>query len=177
MSERIPQFRANNEIAIHVADLAAAERFYIEALGSALVARTMEMVTLSNGALRVYLVIDPAPTHEVLVPSFDVVDRNAAIEHLQAVGCTLEPVGPHAPGEHYLRDPFGALFDVVERRRTPDVVERRTGTTRLLTLSGSLRSGSSNSTLLSAATQLAPLDVTVTAFDGLAALPAFRPYV
>jgi NAD(P)H-dependent FMN reductase len=46
---------------------------------------------------------------------------------------------------------------------------------RLLTVSGSLRSGSSNSTLLAAAARVAPGDVDVTSYEWLAALPAFSP--
>ena len=46
---------------------------------------------------------------------------------------------------------------------------------RLLTVSGSLRAGSSNAALLSAAARLAPPGVTVSAYQGLAALPAFSP--
>lgn len=48
--------------------------------------------------------------------------------------------------------------------------------THLLTVSGSLRAGSSNGALLAAA-RLAPADLTVTLFDGLADLPAFSPDV
>ena len=46
---------------------------------------------------------------------------------------------------------------------------------RLLTVSGSLRAGSSNAALLSAAARLAPAGVTVSAYADLAALPAFSP--
>jgi NAD(P)H-dependent FMN reductase len=45
----------------------------------------------------------------------------------------------------------------------------------LLTVSGSLRMGSSNSALLAAATHLAPTGVTVAPYTELAALPAFNP--
>ncbi len=45
----------------------------------------------------------------------------------------------------------------------------------LLTVSGSLRSGSSNSTLLVAAARLAPAGCVVASFTGLAELPAFSP--
>jgi len=45
----------------------------------------------------------------------------------------------------------------------------------LLTVSGSLRSGSSNSTLLAAAARLAPAGVVVNAYADLAAIPAFSP--
>ncbi|HUQ83587.1 MAG TPA: NAD(P)H-dependent oxidoreductase [Gemmatimonadaceae bacterium] len=49
--------------------------------------------------------------------------------------------------------------------------------TQLLTVSGSLRAGSSNGVLLTAAARVAPSGVTVTSFDGLADLPAFNPDV
>ena len=45
----------------------------------------------------------------------------------------------------------------------------------LLTVSGSLRTGSSNTALLTAAALVAPPTVTVSPFDALAALPAFSP--
>ena len=45
----------------------------------------------------------------------------------------------------------------------------------VLTVSGSLRAGSSNATLLAAAAQLAPVGVSVSAYDALAAIPAFSP--
>jgi len=45
----------------------------------------------------------------------------------------------------------------------------------LLTISGSLRTGSSNTALLTAAALVAPPTVTVSPFDALATLPAFSP--
>ena len=48
---------------------------------------------------------------------------------------------------------------------------------RLLTVSGSLRAGSSNAVLLSAVERLGPADVVVSAYTGVAALPAFNPDV
>src|SRR5262245_61720778 len=58
---------------------------------------------------------DPARGHDAVVPSFDVPDRAAALAALLAAECTLVPIGPHAPGEHYVRDPHGVVFDVIER--------------------------------------------------------------
>src|SRR5689334_16807102 len=46
---------------------------------------------------------------------------------------------------------------------------------RLLTVSGSLRAGSSNSTLLAAAARLAPADAVVNMYGELSSLPAFSP--
>lgn len=45
----------------------------------------------------------------------------------------------------------------------------------VLTISGSLRAGSSNATLLAAAARLAPDRIAVSPYDGLAELPAFNP--
>ena len=45
----------------------------------------------------------------------------------------------------------------------------------VLTVSGSLRAGSSNATLLAAAARLAPAGVSVSAYDALATIPAFNP--
>jgi catechol 2,3-dioxygenase-like lactoylglutathione lyase family enzyme len=110
-----PQFRANNELALHVPDPAAAERFYVDVLGCVVFDRAPDCISLRNGALRMYLLRDPHPSHEQAVPSYDVKNRAEALARLQAAGCSLVPIGPHAPGEHYVRDPFGILFDVVER--------------------------------------------------------------
>ena len=46
---------------------------------------------------------------------------------------------------------------------------------RLLAISGSLRAGSSNTTLLEAARLVAPSDVEVVLYESLAELPAFNP--
>lgn len=108
-------FTANNQLALHVPDPVAAERFYREVLGCIVVDRTPDCISLTNGALRLYLLRDPVRTHDAVVPSFDVPDRTAALAELQAVGCTLVPIGPHAPGGVYAQDPFGVVFDVIER--------------------------------------------------------------
>ena len=115
MSPTSSAFVANNELALHVPDPSAAESFYTGVLGCEVVSRTPDCIALRSGALRLYLLRDPARTHEAVVPSFDVPDRAAALTVLKAAGCTLELIGPHAPGEHYVRDPHGVLFDVIER--------------------------------------------------------------
>ncbi|MFL5560643.1 MAG: VOC family protein [Gemmatimonadaceae bacterium] len=111
----MPSFTGNNELALHVADPAAAEAFYVGTLGCTVFDRTADCISLSNGALRLYLLRDPAPTHDAVVPSFDVADRVAALAALQRAGCHLIPIGPHAPDGVYVQDPFGVVFDVIER--------------------------------------------------------------
>jgi hypothetical protein len=108
-------FVANNELALHVADPATAEKFYIEVLGCVVIDRTPDCISLTNGALRLYLLRDPAPTHDAVIPSFSVTNRAAALTRLQSAGCALVPIGPHAPGGFYVKDPYGIIFDVVER--------------------------------------------------------------
>jgi len=109
-------FRGNNELALHVPDPATALAFYVNVLGCTEVSRTLDCIEVTNGVLRLFLLRDPAPTHDVVVPSFDVSDRVAALRALVAAGCTLVPIGPHSPDGVYVRDPFGVLFDVIERR-------------------------------------------------------------
>jgi gamma-glutamylcyclotransferase (GGCT)/AIG2-like uncharacterized protein YtfP len=109
-------FTANNELALHLPDPAAAEAWYTGVLGCEVFARSPDCVSLRSGALRLYLLRDPERAHDAVVLSFDVPDRAAALAWLQAAGCTPVPIGPHAPGEAYLRDPHGIVFDVVERR-------------------------------------------------------------
>ena len=115
---RTPSFRANNELALHVADPDAAAAFYERALGCRIANRTDGWIELASGALRLYLVRDPAPTHDRVIPSFDVADRAEAVRHLRDAGCTLVPIGPHSPDGHYLRDPSGVVFDVIQRDAT-----------------------------------------------------------
>jgi catechol 2,3-dioxygenase-like lactoylglutathione lyase family enzyme len=110
-----PEYRANNELALHVADPEAAAAFYERVLGCRIANRTDGWIEIAGGALRLYLVRDPAPTHDRVIPSFDVADREAALRHLQAAGCTLLPIGPHSPSGFYVRDPSGVVFDVIER--------------------------------------------------------------
>lgn len=108
-------YRANNELALHVPDPEAASEFYVKVLGCTIVERTPDCIEVASGALRLFLLRDPAPTHDAVVPSFDVPNRALALAALVAAGCTTVPIGPHAPDGVYLRDPFGVLFDVVER--------------------------------------------------------------
>ena len=98
-----------------VADVNRSAEFYVRVLGCQVVSRSPECVELTSGALRLYLLRDPQRGHDAVVPSFDVPDRAAALAALRGAGCTLVPIGPQAPGEHYVRDPHGVVFDVIER--------------------------------------------------------------
>jgi len=108
-------FVANNELALHVSDPAAAEEFYTQVLGCVVFDREPNCISLTNGALKLYLLRDPGRTHGAVIPSFSVTNRAAALARLKSAGCALVPIGPHAPGEFYVRDPHGIIFDVVDR--------------------------------------------------------------
>jgi catechol 2,3-dioxygenase-like lactoylglutathione lyase family enzyme len=108
-------FVGNNELALHVSDPVAAEEFYTQVLGCVVVDREPNCISLTNGALKLYLLRDPARTHDAVIPSFSVANRAAALARLKSAGCALVPIGPHAPGEFYVQDPHGIIFDVVER--------------------------------------------------------------
>ena len=109
-----PQFRASNEIAVHVADLGKAAHFYGEVLGFKLLGSTERQLEFDTGALRLYVNLDSRPFAS-FVPSFDVGDREAAREYLQGAGCKPLHVASQ-PGLYYMRDPFGLLFDITERK-------------------------------------------------------------
>ena len=109
-------FKGNNELAVHVADPVRAAEFYVSVMGCEVVSSTPECIELTSGALRLFLLADNELQHESVVPSFTVPDRAKALESLQEAGCKLVPIGPHAPGEQYVRDPNGVLFDVTERQ-------------------------------------------------------------
>ena len=113
-TEARPVFRSNSEVAVHVADLNKAAHFYGDVMGFKLLSRTERQLEFDTGALRLYVNLDSQPL-TTMVPSFDVADSEAAREYLQGIGCK-----PHAvrsqPGLYYVRDPFGLLFDVVERK-------------------------------------------------------------
>lgn len=111
-----PLFRSNNEIAVHVPDLDKAAHFYGDVLGFRLVSRGERQLEFDTGKLRLYVNLDSRPLPSY-VPSFDVPDREQAREYLEAIGCKPVPVSSQ-PGLYYMRDPFGLLFDLVERRES-----------------------------------------------------------
>ena len=107
-------FRSNSEIAVHVSSLEKAEHFYADVMGFRLVAKTGRQLEFDTGQLRLYVNLDSRPLPSY-VPSFNVADREAACEYLESVGCKLMHIASQ-PGLYYIRDPFGMLFDIVERK-------------------------------------------------------------
>lgn len=106
------RLRSNREIAIHVPDLAKAEQFYSKLLGFRLVRRSLEQLEFDTGELRLYVNRDKSQTISY-IPSFDVPDYHRAREFLESVGCKLRFAGDQAVP--YFEDPFGFVFDIIER--------------------------------------------------------------
>lgn len=107
-------FASNTELAIQVPDLDVAEEFYAGVLGFRVVRRGADMLEFDTGALRLYVNRDPLVSRS-FVPSFNVPDIDAARRHLAAAGCTAVQAGSHGTGVYY-QDPFGFVFDIIERR-------------------------------------------------------------
>jgi catechol 2,3-dioxygenase-like lactoylglutathione lyase family enzyme len=113
-TERPVTFRSNCEIAIHVPDLARAEAFYGGVLGFRLPAKSADQLEFDTGSLRLYVNRDAAALIPY-IPSLDVPDYAAARrKHLEAAGCKIVPAGTHS-GAVYFQDPFGLVFDIIER--------------------------------------------------------------
>jgi catechol 2,3-dioxygenase-like lactoylglutathione lyase family enzyme len=110
-------FRSNCEIAIHVPDLAKAEAFYGDVLGFRLVAKSADQLEFDTGELRLFVNRD-AEALRSYIPSLDVSDYAAARHHLEAAGCKTVSAGSHS-GAVYFQDPFGLIFDIIERPEPP----------------------------------------------------------
>lgn len=108
-------FSSNREVAIHVPDLDRAEAFYVGVLGGRLVSKSEAFLEIDSGALRLYVNRDEATTRS-FVPSFDVPDGARASLQLQVAGGEIEQL---ASGGRYFKDPFGHVFDIVERAAEP----------------------------------------------------------
>jgi catechol 2,3-dioxygenase-like lactoylglutathione lyase family enzyme len=106
-------FRSSREVAIHLPDLGRAKEFYCDTLGFRLVSASGTMLEIDTGELRLFILHDPVGVTSY-VPSFDVPDYQSARRLLEAAGCATVPAGSH-PTNVYFRDPFGLVFDIVER--------------------------------------------------------------
>lgn len=111
-TETAVRLRSNREIAIHVSDLERAEAFYGKVLGFRLVRRSLDQLEFDTGELRLYVNRDSSSLISY-IPSFDVDDYSEARRFLEAAGCTLRFAGEQSVP--YFEDPFGFVFDVIER--------------------------------------------------------------
>lgn len=109
-----PKFRTDGEFAIHVPDLAKAEKFYGGVLGFKLVSRERAQLVFDTGIVRLYVNKDDRITP--FIPALAVQRYDEAKAHLIENGCSIlkEFEGGKAL---YFADPFGITIDIVEKKK------------------------------------------------------------
>jgi catechol 2,3-dioxygenase-like lactoylglutathione lyase family enzyme len=105
----VAPFRSNRCIAIHVADLEQATAFYGDVLGFRLLSRSIDQLEYDTGVLLLY--VNRSAEAFSPIPSLSVPDIASAKQRLKAAGCAIID---DRGGSLYFRDPFGAVFDVIE---------------------------------------------------------------
>jgi catechol 2,3-dioxygenase-like lactoylglutathione lyase family enzyme len=105
------RFQTSNCVAIGVPDMDQALTLYAEKLGFEITKQTKEWTELNTGALKIYLVKD-----EVHEPCFDlnVDDVGEAEKLLSEAGFAKVDL---APGELFMRDPYGYLYCISPRQK------------------------------------------------------------
>jgi catechol 2,3-dioxygenase-like lactoylglutathione lyase family enzyme len=101
-------FCSTRDVLVRVDDLKKATEFYTKELGLSPTKHSATLVGFETGAFTLYLDSgEPAgPIFEFIVP-----DVNAEKEKLIAAGCSvIRWEGPH----HWLRDPYGLMFNLIE---------------------------------------------------------------
>ena len=103
------KFRSNKCMAIHVANLAVAEKFYSQVMGFKLLAKTKKYLEYQTGHFLLYVNKDAKKLGPI--PSFTVADIHAARTRLTENGCTIVD---ERKSSFYFSDPFGVVYDVIE---------------------------------------------------------------
>ena len=102
-------FRSNRCVAIHVTNLKKTAAFYGDVLGFKLLSSTADQLEYDTGALLLYVNRSVKPSSPI--PSLSAGNIAAARQRLTSAGCAIvEDRG----GSLYFRDPFGAVFDIIE---------------------------------------------------------------
>jgi catechol 2,3-dioxygenase-like lactoylglutathione lyase family enzyme len=107
-------FRASRDVIIRTEAFDEAIRFYETVLGLRVVHRDAALVGFDAGSFRLYLEKGPphGPVFDFLVPA-----KPAAKQALLAAGCVLVEEDANLP-RCYLRDPYGLVFNVDDRKPT-----------------------------------------------------------
>jgi catechol 2,3-dioxygenase-like lactoylglutathione lyase family enzyme len=104
------RFESNNCIAIHLKSLAKAERFFSDILGFKLRSKTRTYLEYDTGHFMLY--VNRSSKAQPPTPSFRVKSLSRARKLLKGAGCEIVV---DRGDSLYFRDPFGNIFDVVER--------------------------------------------------------------
>jgi catechol 2,3-dioxygenase-like lactoylglutathione lyase family enzyme len=103
------KFRSNNCVAVHLPDLKQAEAFYSGVLGFRLLAKTAAKLEYDTGRFLLY--VNKGVNVAAPIPSFTVINAQAARAHLERSGCEI--IDDHGGSLHF-KDPFGIVYDVIE---------------------------------------------------------------
>jgi catechol 2,3-dioxygenase-like lactoylglutathione lyase family enzyme len=104
------KFTSNPCIAIHVKDLAKAERFYTDVMGFKLLTKSKTYLEYETGSF--FLYVNKGPKKMSPIPSFDVTNVKEARELLKKSGCKIID---DRKKSLYFKDPFGNVYDLVEK--------------------------------------------------------------
>ena len=104
------RFESTNCIAIHLKSLAKAERFFSDILGFKLRSKTRTYLEYDTGHFMLY--VNRSSKAQPPTPSFRVKSLSRARKLLKGAGCEIVV---DRGDSLYFRDPFGNIFDVVER--------------------------------------------------------------
>jgi catechol 2,3-dioxygenase-like lactoylglutathione lyase family enzyme len=103
------KFRSNNCVALHLPDLKQAEAFYSGVLGFRLLRKTAAQLEYDTGRFLLY--VNKGPEVGPPIPSFTVVNAQAARAHLVENGCEILT---DRGASLYFKDPFGVVYDIIE---------------------------------------------------------------
>jgi catechol 2,3-dioxygenase-like lactoylglutathione lyase family enzyme len=104
------KFKSNDCIAVHVKDLAKAEAFYSGVMGFKLKSKTKNYLEFNTGHFLFY--VNKSAKKQAPIPSFNVKNVGKAKRLLAKAGCK---VVVDRGDSIYFKDPFGFIYDVVQR--------------------------------------------------------------
>jgi catechol-2,3-dioxygenase len=104
------KFKSNECIAVHVKDLAAAEKFYTEVMGFTLKSKSRTHLEFATGHFLFY--VNKSTAKRPPIPSYSVKNIGKAKRLLAKSACK---VIVDRGDSLYFRDPFGFVHDVIQR--------------------------------------------------------------
>lgn len=103
------KFLSNNCVAIHLKNLAKAEKFYSDILGFELKNKSKNQLEYDTGHFLLY--INKSTKTQPPIPSFNVKNVKKAKKHLKDAGCKILV---NRNNSLYFKDPFGIVYDIIE---------------------------------------------------------------
>ncbi len=105
-------FLSDGDFAIHVTDIEKAEDFYGDVLGFKLLEKKNDQLVYDTGQFTLYVNKDTKVIP--YIPALAVKNFDKAKQHLTGSGCKIVKEWPKHKAL-YFEDPFGILFDIIEK--------------------------------------------------------------